>query len=612
VLDRELETKGERVGKFLKKYGKITNVFKVDLAEIGKSLSDTEVEDLKDRVSDFLKESRSKVIVFIDDIDRLDKSELFALFKLIKLTGDFAKTYYILSFDDEMVAAAIGERFAHGTSTSGQNFLEKIIQVPLRIPQALSADLLDFVFELLNKILAENEIDLGKDEEQNIGLIIASNVLPRIKTPRLAIRYANSLSFLIPLLKGEVNLSDLILFEAIKIFYPKHYDFIKEYPRYFIETYTAQFSNGRDNEKVEEFKNKLQELNQDLSQSEKSSIISLLTHLFPRTKAALENYNSYYSQTNFEKEQRIASPKYFDKYFIYSVPRGVISDIRFDDYISKVSENVYDQVLEETMEMIIGIDASEFLTKIELYSDTLDWQSKQTLIKIISTNSEDFKVVREGFLLGLQNSKSKAAIAIANLLVKHADYDERLEVAKSLMKSEVLFDFSVELIRWLLVGKSDDEKAIKTVDRQLLENLLLERALRDAEESRSTLFEKHETFIFTLLKIWYTKDPKDLCNYIDTKLEANAKLADIIIYSLTSTIYSTEGQHKIDFKEETYKMLKNYYSVEKLRSYFTPENYPEIDDEEVKFFDIEEGQTKINAIRQFIHWYELDIKEAQN
>ena len=37
------------------------------------------------------------------------KQELFSLFKLIKLTGDFSNTYYILSFDDEMVASAIGE-----------------------------------------------------------------------------------------------------------------------------------------------------------------------------------------------------------------------------------------------------------------------------------------------------------------------------------------------------------------------------------------------------------------------------------------------------------------------------------------------------------------------
>src|SRR5690606_5601059 len=118
-LDKELKNTKEKLGNFLKTYGSITSVFNVDLSKIGESLSDADIEKLKHRVNDFLKESNKKVVVIIDDIDRLDKQELFALFKLIKLTGDFTNTYYILSFDDEMVASSIGDRFAEGNKNSG-------------------------------------------------------------------------------------------------------------------------------------------------------------------------------------------------------------------------------------------------------------------------------------------------------------------------------------------------------------------------------------------------------------------------------------------------------------------------------------------------------------
>lgn len=160
ILNKELNTKTEIIGNFLKKYGAVTSVFNLDLSKVGETFSDTQLEELKNRINDFLEESKKKIVVAIDDIDRLDKQELFSLFKLIKLTGDFSKTYYILSFDDEMVASAIGERYASGNINSGHNFLEKIIQVPLRIPQALSKDLLNYTFELLNKILKDN--DQGK------------------------------------------------------------------------------------------------------------------------------------------------------------------------------------------------------------------------------------------------------------------------------------------------------------------------------------------------------------------------------------------------------------------------------------------------------------------
>lgn len=143
---------------------------------------------------------------------------MFAIFKLIKLTGDFSNTYYVLSFDDEMVASALSERYGGSNDESGFNFPEKIVQVPLRIPKALSNDLLDYTFELLDIVIKESKVDLSKEESEIIGNLIARYVLPKISTPRLAVRYSNSLSFLIPLLIGEVNNSDLILFDAIKIF----------------------------------------------------------------------------------------------------------------------------------------------------------------------------------------------------------------------------------------------------------------------------------------------------------------------------------------------------------------------------------------------------------
>src|SRR5690606_30343826 len=226
ALNRGLKYKTERFGKFLKKYVSLASAINVDLTKIGNTLSHAGLDTLKNRVNEFLEEGDKKVVVIIDDIDRLDKQELFALFKLIKLTGDFSKTYYILSFDDDMVASSIGERYAEGSKNSGHNFLEKIIQVPLRIPQALPSSLLNYTFELLEDILKINNISL-KDEGSEVGYQISKNISLRIKTPRQAIRYANSFAFLAPLLSGEVNISDLILFEGLKLFYPQFYDFIR-------------------------------------------------------------------------------------------------------------------------------------------------------------------------------------------------------------------------------------------------------------------------------------------------------------------------------------------------------------------------------------------------
>ncbi|MBU2901148.1 KAP family P-loop NTPase fold protein [Maribacter dokdonensis] len=245
VLGKELDSKKEKFGSFIERYGSFGSIIGKDLTDVGKTLSNVDLEELKNRIDEFLKENKSKLVIFVDDIDRLDKQEIYSLFRLVKLTADFTNTTYILSFDEQMVASAIGDRFGAGNEKSGQNFLEKIIQVPLQIPQAQIAALKKYCFELVDKAINESELDLNEEEVQRFVSAFSHNVLLRLSTPRMAVRYGNSLSFAIPLLKGEVNHVDLMLMEAIKIFYPKHYEFIKNNSNYFTSSYSSHSYGGQ-------------------------------------------------------------------------------------------------------------------------------------------------------------------------------------------------------------------------------------------------------------------------------------------------------------------------------------------------------------------------------
>jgi predicted KAP-like P-loop ATPase len=69
------------------------------------------LEALKDRVYTVLKEEGKRVVVLMDDIDRLENTEIQAVFRLVKLSADAPYTVYILAFDEEMVAAALEKLF---------------------------------------------------------------------------------------------------------------------------------------------------------------------------------------------------------------------------------------------------------------------------------------------------------------------------------------------------------------------------------------------------------------------------------------------------------------------------------------------------------------------
>ena len=81
ALNKELENSKEKFGKFLEKYGTVGNIIGADISKIGTSLSNTDLENLKNRVDSFLQETNTRVVIFIDDIDRLDKQEIYSIFK---------------------------------------------------------------------------------------------------------------------------------------------------------------------------------------------------------------------------------------------------------------------------------------------------------------------------------------------------------------------------------------------------------------------------------------------------------------------------------------------------------------------------------------------------
>src|SRR5688572_29901269 len=100
----------------------------------------------------------------IDDIDRLARKEIQTILRLVKLTARFQHVSYILAFDDEIVAAALGERYGEGGSASGRRFLEKIVQVPLHLPPADSNELRKLAFEGVDQALTQSGITLAEDQ----------------------------------------------------------------------------------------------------------------------------------------------------------------------------------------------------------------------------------------------------------------------------------------------------------------------------------------------------------------------------------------------------------------------------------------------------------------
>ena len=80
----------ERIGGLLRKYGGIVPKFGGTIKAAGDVLSVTDMKEVRQQVETVIKKHKATIVVFIDDIDRLDRKEIQTLFKLIRLAADFS------------------------------------------------------------------------------------------------------------------------------------------------------------------------------------------------------------------------------------------------------------------------------------------------------------------------------------------------------------------------------------------------------------------------------------------------------------------------------------------------------------------------------------------
>ena len=89
-----------------------------------------DLESSKEKLEQALREEKRKIVVVIDDIDRLNNSQIKDIFQLVKQVGSLPYVIYILSMDRNVVQRALKE--VH--NCDGNEYLDKIVQIPFEIP----------------------------------------------------------------------------------------------------------------------------------------------------------------------------------------------------------------------------------------------------------------------------------------------------------------------------------------------------------------------------------------------------------------------------------------------------------------------------------------------
>lgn len=549
ALGKSLPTLKEKIGNILKKYGSLLSFASISVDGLGEALSTVELDQLRTRIENILAESGKRVVVLIDDIDRLDRADTQAIFKLVKLSASFNHTSYILAFDDEIVAAAIGEKYGRGGFEAGRAFLDKIIQVPLHLPPPDEIALRQMTFEGVDAALTQSENTLPQEHVDAFVRHFVDGIEPQLHTPRHAKLYVNALTFALPLLKGEAHPVDLMLIEGIRIFYPRLYTAIRDNPDYFLDP------GGAGHQQHEAHRQRvaaiIDQALDGIGVPDKGRVrTQLLEVLFPRLSDM--GYGHDWDK-RWEQEQRICSDKYFKRYFTYSVPPGDVSDIevgRFLDAIAAMSPADTDGVLSA---FATRSAIPQLIRKLRIRENEIGTTAAHPLALAIARNG--VLVPRERAMLMSDFTFRQAGILVAHLLRRVIPAENREALAHTIFQIVQPLPFGLECLQWVRhdENKPDEDRIISPAAEGNISVAMAERIRAQAAESPLyQTFGKDAPWLYWL---WNKQGGREVvATHLHTRFEANPNEVDCFLDTFVGEAWGMESglPHRTDFDRRNY------------------------------------------------------------
>jgi hypothetical protein len=287
------------------------------------------LKEQKEEINTALKASDIHIIVYIDDLDRLDKDEMRIVFRLIRQVADFDNVIYVIAMDHDMVTRSLDAFYeGDGNANAGQAFLEKIIQMPILLPRIKP--------NVLRQYATQKLIDILPDQESLAEVLTYLCTL--FNTKREWNRYLNQLSVVIEFGARELNMFDVCLIEAIKVFDPKVYAMIGQ-SKYALCS-KLEVNMGHQIPFVDEETTDIrEEILNAVVPNKRNVVKSIIKQLFPQ---------SLVNEKEKHITKRICSKHYFDKYFVLDVLDDSISDEQIetlrDDYKSQSDKELVDSI----------------------------------------------------------------------------------------------------------------------------------------------------------------------------------------------------------------------------------------------------------------------------
>ena len=405
------------------------------------------VENLHREISDALsKDTRRRYLIIIDDLDRLSPDEAMLIFRLVKSFGGLPNVIYLLAYDRKLAQEIVAQRYP----PEGQKYLEKIIQASFDLPEPSPAALEKEFLTRLDSVIEEREYRDNDYFHNLFDEIIA----PAIKTPRDLIRISNPLKVTWPAVKEEVNVTDFLCIETLRIQRPELYRALRSNKDRLTKTESGEEAMERgyrsrppsEDSETQPYKHPQAQTYEDIflnrePETERERLRRGLMLLFPALARTWSpsNYRDDDPDT-WERQRRVCSPKHFDTYFRFALQDSVLSSREIKELIAGTGDPAFirKSFLDASQRKLTNGDtrAGLLLDALRVDANEIADNDVRSLLKAVYSIA-DVLIVEDEEIFKFDNMMRRLDYLTEALTMQRLNLEERFSLEE---RSDILLD----------------------------------------------------------------------------------------------------------------------------------------------------------------------------
>lgn len=454
-----------RIGELLRALGSIAAIVSSGagdlLKDVGASMKESKsLPELKAELDKLLPELTQRVVIFVDDIDRLERDAMRILFRVIRLSADFSNVTYVLAFDRLVVERSLDEQ----NGIKGRDYLEKIIQVSFDIPKPEPATISRILFAEMDDVL--QSVETRELDQHRWGNVFLSGFRDHFRTIRHVKRYTNGLRLTLGSVAMEVDLVDFLVIELFRVFHPEVY---------------LEMAQGRDMlapvragdhvaTSADHLKHWVDKLCGNATAGFDGHVRELLRQLFPELARAYDRTTygeDFHAQ--WRRDCRVCSREMFEKFFLLAVPFGEVSEFEMRALVDGLSNREW---LKDYLQRAVESGkARRLLERLEDYTTEFPAEHVAHLVSTLFDLGDELRFESRGFL-DLTADMQVPRLIYQALMRLQSDVDRQGVLLKCVADGVGLYTLVQEVLL--------SEPRVRQTEQGLLSDRDLWEPLRDA------------------------------------------------------------------------------------------------------------------------------------